>query len=293
MRYKYTEEDIQFLKYYYPNGEWDKIFQRFPTITKSSIHKKCHRIGIVSNNIHQKNFNISQTRRKWTENEVAILIQNYTKKPMNEVMRLLPNRTKDMIQTKAKTLKLVSYNKQVSIWKKDEIKFIQENWELMPDKIMAQQLNRTFRAVKAKREELGFFRKNCNDISYPTLSKYLRGQNQKWKNESLKSCNYKCVLTDSKDFEIHHLYGVSNIINDIFKEYPKYKNLAFNEYTIKDLSFVLSKFLEVQALYPLGVCVDKKLHTLFHSMYGQYYNTPEQWYKFCEDYKMGIYNKYV
>lgn len=30
-----------------------------------------------------------------------------------------------------------------------------------------------------------------------------------------------------------------------------------------------------------------------YNMYGQYYNTPEQWYRFKEDYKKGIYNDYL
>lgn len=175
-----------------------------------------------------------------------------------------------MIINKAVRLGLMSYNKQQLIWKEEELQYIKDNWELTPDKIMAQHLNRTFRAVKAKREELGLYRQDKTNKSYPTLSKYLRGQNQQWKNDSMKSSNYECVLTGVKDFEIHHLYGVSNIINDIFKEFPQYANKSFSDYSEKDLSFILSHFLKIQSQYPLGVCVQKDLHTLFHSMYGQY-----------------------
>lgn len=42
----------------------------------------------------------------------------------------------------------------------------------------------------------------------------------------------------------------------------------------------------------LGVCIDENIHKLFHSVYGQYCNTPEQWYQFEKDYKNGIYDEY-
>ena len=106
----------------------------------------------------------------------------------------------------------------------------------------------------------------------------------------MKSCSYKCVITGSKDFEIHHLYGVSNIISDIMRMYPKYKNIRFDELTDIDLDFLTNKFIEYQSQYPLGECVRKDIHVLFHSLYGQYYNTPEQWYRFKTDYQKGVYD---
>lgn len=293
MKYTYTKDDINFLKENYPNGNWDKIMNRFPFLSKNAIYKKCYRIGITSENTHRKNFDNSKSRQKWSKNEEQILIDSYSAMPIKDVCALLPNRTKDMIANKAVRMDLNSYMKSLLIWKPEEIDYIIKNWEVTPDRIMANHLNRTFRAVKYKREELGLFRQNPDDNSYPTLSKYLRSQNQKWKKESMLSCDYKCVLTGTKNFEIHHLYGVSNIINDMLNEYPKYRDISFSDYSDKALSFLLEEFLKRQKQYPLGVCVNKNLHILFHSMYGQYYNTPEQWYKFCEDYKKGIYDKYV
>lgn len=34
MRMKYTNEDIEFLKKYYPIGDWDAIFKRFPNLDR-------------------------------------------------------------------------------------------------------------------------------------------------------------------------------------------------------------------------------------------------------------------
>lgn len=293
MRYKYTDEDIVFLKNNYPIGNWDEIFKRFPNLTKSCIHKKCHRLGIKFDMTYKSINTDFKNRKRWTNDELRILKENYSHIPIENMLLLLPNRSIDSIRQCARKNGLSSYTRLNSLWSTFELDYIRNNWISVPDKIMAEHLGRTFRSVKAKREELGFFRQNIDDYSYPTLSKFLRGQNQEWKKESMKSCNYKCVLTGSKNFEIHHLYGVSNIINDILNKHVEYKDKDFSDYTDEDLSFILQLFIEEQSKYPLGECVDKKIHVLFHSMYGQYYNTPEQWYKFKKDYLNGIYKEYA
>lgn len=293
MRYTYTDEDIEFLRKYYPIGNWDEIFKRFPTLSKTAIYKKCYKHGIKYDDSHRAKFDNTKSRIYWTDEEIKLLIDNYAILKMDDLLKLFPNRTKNMLVCKAKILGLKSFARQKQIWKQEELDYIVENLELVPDKIMADKLHRSFRSVKAKREELGLFRQDRGSCSYPTLSKYLRGQNYQWKKDSMNYCDYKCVLTGSKDFQIHHLYSVSSIIDDILNKYPKFRDISFNYYSEEDLSFLLSKFLEEQAKYPLGECVDKKLHTLFHSMYGQYYNTPQQWYSFKNDYNNGIYKKYV
>lgn len=292
MRYKYTNEDIEFLKENYPLGNWDKITERFPHLSRHAINSKMHKLGISFNNKNKtssKNFDYAN-RAKWSEYEDNIVKNMYSKYPIEELVKVLSNRSKDAIILRANKLGVLSYYKTNSLWTEEQKQYIIDNWELEPDKIIAIKLNKTFRAVKAQRELLGIYRRDMSSNTYPTLAKYLRGQNQKWKNESMKHCDYKCVLTSSKDFEIHHLYGVSNIIEDMFKDNKDLYKESFSDYTEEELSFILAKFLEIQNSHPLGECIDKKLHTLFHSLYGQYYNTPEQWYRFKEDYLKGIYN---
>lgn len=291
MRYRYTNEDIEFLKENYPLGNWDEIMRRFPDVSKHAINSKMHKLGISFDNKNKtssKNLDYSR-RTKWSKYEDDILISMYSIYPIEEVMKYLPNRTKSAIILHANKLGLLSYYKRENLWSDEQKQYIIDNWELEPDKVMAKKLNKTFRAVKAQRELLGLYRRDMDSNTYPTLAKYLRGQNQKWKIDSMKKCGYKCVITESKDFEIHHLYGVSNIIDDIFKQNKDLYRESFSDYTNEELSFILEKFLEIQNNYPLGECVDKKIHVLFHSLYGQYYNTPEQWYRFREDYLKGIY----
>ncbi len=294
MRYKYTDEDILFFKENYPDGKWDAIHERFPYLSDTAIYRKMRKLRVKSNNTHRETFDISKIRRPWNEDEDKILIENYSNIALADLLELMPNRSKNSIINHARKLGLISYgSKHNGRWSNEEIKYIKDNWELEPDKLMADKLCRSFRSVKAKREELNLYRRDMKNNSYPTLSKFLRGQNQKWKNDSMENCHYKCVLTGDKDFQIHHLYGVSNIINDILTEYDDYKDKDFSDYSEDDLSFILDKFIFLQSEYPLGECVSKRIHTLFHSMYGQYYNTPDQWYKFKIDYIEGKYEKYV
>lgn len=289
MHYKYTNEDIDFLRKNYPVGNWNEIHERFKGVSDSSIHHKCSRLGIKFDIKFKRKFDNTISRKRWTDEEINILKQNYSIVPIDVMMQLLPNRNKNMITNQAISLHLVSYHNINSKWTNDEIQYLKNNWSILPDKLIAKDLEKSFYAVKAKRQKLGLFRQDKNSNSYPTLSKYLRGHNQKWKLDSMKASDYKCVLTGSKQFEIHHLYGVSNMISDILNKYNYYKDKSFEEYTKEDLSFILDKFLIEQSKYPLGECIDKQLHVLFHSMYGQYYNTPEQWNQFKNDYKNGRY----
>lgn len=290
MRYKYTKEDIEFLKKNYPIGNWDEIHERFNNISDSAIQHKCSRLGIKFNNEYKVKYDSNiHSRKKWTNDELQYLKNNYSFFPVDKICEYLNDRTKDSIILKANSLGLKSYTKILNSWTNEQVQYIIDNWFNEPDIIIAKHLNKTQRSVKWKREELGLFRRNMESNSYPSLSKYLRGQNQEWKLLSMKSCNYKCVLTGSKDFEIHHLYGLCNIIDDILNKYPQYKNISFEDYNSDELEFLKKEFIKEQSKYPLGECIDKKLHVLFHSLYGQYYNTPEQWIRFKNDYTKGVY----
>lgn len=111
-------------------------------------------------------------------------------------------------------------------------------------------------------------------------------------NESMKNCNYKCVLTGSKDFVIHHKYGFANIVNETIEEYnieiKDYKN-----YTQEELEDILEKFQIVHSRYPLGVCIRKDIHLLYHSIYSKCVNTEDQWNQFVSDFENGMYNDQI
>lgn len=326
-RHRFTDDDIIFLRKYYPIGDWDSIHEKLPQVSKSSIHTKMSALGIESINDSswtEDEINILKThyscksipeimnilpkrsykaicskakklgikrREFWSSEEILLLKEIYPTTPMNDVINYFPNRSRKAIISQARKLNLKSYD--YNIWTKEEDEYIMSNWEILPDLILAQNLKRTHRATQARRMQLGLYRRNMDSTTYESLSKYIRGHIQKWKTESMKQCDYKCVLTGSKNFQIHHLYGVSNILNDIMVKNNFDKHNDIGEYTDDELNKILNEFIKEQDKYPLGVCISKDIHVLFHRLYGQHYNTPQQWYQFCKDYQNGIYSNLI
>lgn len=327
--YKFTKDDIEFLKIYYPLGDFDSIFKRFPNSTKQSILTFCskHKISAnyyndkkwtdeelylvekyyyekslnelvdMMNNRHSadaiqtkalKYFNYSKDRT-WTEDELDILRTYYSIEPVDDVCKRLPKRTRDSVIQKANQLKIESYFYLNTFWSEEDSKILEENWETMSDSELAKLLNKNRRSVKDRRCFLGLSRVNhYGSASYESLQKYIRGNIGKWKSDSIKQCNYKCVLTGSKDFEVHHIYSFGFIFNEMLEENSIMLKDNFSYYTDGELSFIVQKFIEKQNEYPLGVCIRKDIHSLFHKEYGKSV-TPEMWYRFEKDYKEGKY----
>ena len=100
----------------------------------------------------------------------------------------------------------------------------------------------------------------------------------------MENCHFKCVITGSKSFNIHHIYSFSCIFNEVIEENNFIIKDNFCDYTPQELSFILDKFIIKQNEYPLGVCLDKELHKLFHKEYGKCVGV-EQWNLFKEKYE--------
>lgn len=89
------------------------------------------------------------------------------------------------------------------IWTKQELNFIKDNWKTMSDNEMALKLNRTFRAIKAKRSELGFLRKeygtkhNIEEVKKIFNKKEYILLSDKYKNNHEK-LNYICLKHKDK-----------------------------------------------------------------------------------------------
>lgn len=114
------------------------------------------------------------------------------------------------------------------------------------------------------------------------LSQHLRGVILPWKKDSMRNCDYKCVITGGKFDNIHHLYGFNNIMLESLDElnlplYPEVK-----DYSDEEMKLLEEKVLEVHYRYPLGVCVCNDIHKKFHSIYGNGDNTSEQWQEFVD-----------
>lgn len=320
---KWTNEELDYLIKNYSDSDWDEILNNLSNHKKGNIISKaselkikreqnnwtqsdidllmkCYKNKICIDDIRKElnyKFSVSAIyskasrlnliqKCKWTDSEIEILYKYYENSSLDFIRNMLPNRNIENIKSKANKLGLLSNRS----WTKYEDEYIRNNWELIPDEIMSQHLNRSFRSVKWRRELLGFYRRDINSQNYESITKYIRANISKWKNDSMKKCQYKCVLTGSKEFQIHHLYGVNNILHKTFESLCISPKEKFIDYTEDELKVILDKFLEIQSLYPLGECIRTDLHVLFHSLYGQYNNTTEQWYRFKEDYNKGTYD---
>lgn len=119
------------------------------------------------------------------------------------------------------------------------------------------------------------------------LRQCLIGKLVQWKKDSAKSCNYKCVITGERFNDIHHLYSFNSIVQDALNELGLEKYEFIGEYTDEELSPIIDKVIEIHARYPLGVCLRRDIHKLFHKLYGLENNFPEQFYEFASRIKSG------
>lgn len=321
----FSKDDLEFIREHYPRDSWDVILGHFPNRDKNAIRKiaadngirrltrwtyeettilkeNCNKrrpdfdtlMELLPNRsleeIKQEISRLSLTIRDidWDADEVRILINNYSIKPIDTIVDMLPYKTRDAVVAKAHTLKLKSYDKRC--WTEQEDSFILDNYKSMSDYAIGKALNRTKKAVSGRRQIIGAKRMDITSIkSYTSLSRYLRGQLTDWKNRSMENCNWQCVATGSKKFDIHHLYSFNTILSKFMSKY-QFEEKDLSDYTKDELSNITKLFLEEHDKYPLGVCVCRELHDLFHRQYSKMCNTPEQWYQFVDDYKNGVYN---
>ena len=323
-KHYFTDEEIEILKQYYPIGDWESIKKYLPNVSKSDIYTKMNKIGISMENhfwrkdeedllkqyypsmygkvndlvsLFKGKYTYSaictkaeklglRTREYWTTEEIETLTTYYSLTDMDELLKLIPNRSKNCISVKASQLGL---RKETNCYKQYEINYIKKNALIASDVEIATHLGRSPKSIQMKRLELGF--SMFNQIpGYSDLTQYIRGHIFKWKMDSLEKCNYRCILTGDKNIAVHHIYGFNLIFKELIDTYkiPIKKNLT--EYTLQELENIATLFNSIQDKYPLGVCIRKDLHILFHSEYGQGNNTESQWNDFVDNFKSGKYN---
>lgn len=314
--YRYTKEDIEFLKIYYPLNDWDSIMKKFKNVSKQSIINKCHKLGIKSvtyfwsdedveylisnyyisniddlyeyfNQKYSKNAIITKAvklgmskNRNWSTKELDLLRKYYSTKSYKELDNLLPNRSWGSIVRMANNLKLVSYHTINNYWNKSQTKLLLNNWETLTDIELSNLIGKSIESVKWKRWAKGLIRcHHYGNFSYKSLQKYLRGKLTKWKTDTIKNCDYKCFLTGSKDFAIHHIVSFNIIFNEFLEENKNFIKCNISDYTEDKLNILSTNFINVHNRYPLGVCIRKDLHNEFHRIFGDN-NNEEQLEKF-------------
>ena len=88
-------------------------------------------------------------------------------------------------------------------------------------------------------------------------------------------------------------HGINMIVKETLEELDRLSKLKtdnISDYSKEELDDVLKIFLDIHNNYPLGVCVRKDIHTLFHKIYGSGGNTEIQWNIFVKDFNNHTYD---
>lgn len=274
--YFWTDEEVDLLKEHY--GEWninDLYLYMNKRHSKKAITTKAIKLNLTKS-------------QEWTENELNILKENYSYIPKEKMLKLLPSRTEASIALKAQNLGIKSYAYLNEKYTEEDKKFIIDNFGVLTDEEIANCLGKTKNGIRDQRYSLGLLYLKKDYSKYTNIMNFFRAHIYEWKEQSMKKCNYCCILTGSKDFEIHHLYSFNSICDEVFsklEELSKLKSNNIQDYSKEELDEILTIFKDTHNKYPLGICIRKDIHKLFHKIYGQGGNTPEQWYNFVEKYK--------
>lgn len=109
---------------------------------------------------------------------------------------------------------------------------------------------------------------------------YLRRHIDLWRQDSIKMCNYKCIISNNRFDIIHHLYSFNNIVDELLNILKIPLHLNVSNYTEEQLDLFKSKCLELHYKYGFGVCLTEELHKEFHKIYGMKDFTPENFQEF-------------
>lgn len=322
--YEFTQDDMEFLKNEYPKRNWNVIIQRFPNVPRSKIYKimsdnsvsmdsyfwsehdkmilkqyyntvsvqeiqsmleKQYSARLIQN--QAKKLGLTESR-EWTNEELNILYENYENMVGTEIQELIPRKSVNAIYIKARQLGLQSGYVHQFYYTDEEKNFIVANWETMSDEEIGNCLGKDARSIMDQRHKLGLYY-DLGYNGYYTIINYIRMNITEWKKKSMKNSNYKCVLTGKPFDDIHHKYSFNLILKETFDTINIDDRESIDDYTDEELKNILYTFRSIQDKYPLGVCLCRDVHKLFHQVYGYGNNTVEQWNEFEKNYKNGLY----
>ena len=318
-----TEDERLDICNLYLENKWDEILKKYKFMTKNKVYHLTSEMGVKKKSyfwskedeyILIKNYGLSYTEiskimgyrhsakaiskkaikmglthpQEWTDDEIGVLKQYYSHIPKEDFLKLLPHRTESAIICKAMQLKLKSYHYLNEKYSDKEKQFIIDNYKYMTDVELSKTLDKPLSGIQEQRRKLGIYYLNKDYSGYENMTKFFRGHIQDWKNNSIEHC------TGSKDFEVHHIYSINMIVKETFESLDKIGKLKtdnIEDYSKKELDDILQLFLCIHSRYPLGVCVKRDIHALFHRIYGSGGNTEIQWKQFVNDYNNHKYDK--
>lgn len=240
----WSKEDEDILRKYYGKLSYKEILKKLNrSIQPHSLYRKALDLGIV------KPANI------WTNEEVEILINNYSIKPMSEVVKLLPGRTQYAILGQARKYDLKSYFYLNRLWSDSEIQYLKDNYIDKSYEDMSNELGRTIMAIKVRMYLLNLH-KPTEISNYDNLYNYIRQRLVPWRNKVREEHDYTCEITGSRsNIVVHHIRSFNLLLEECVDilNFPIYDD--FGLYTQEQLDYFMESFLELQELYGAYVCI--------------------------------------
>lgn len=96
----------------------------------------------------------------------------------------------------------------------------------------------------------------------------LRSDTKEWFNDSMKFCEYKCVITGKNFDNVHHTTPFRDIVDEVFEITKVEVKQKVCDYTDIEFSQLRETLKELHNLYGYGACINKEVHKLFHDNYG-------------------------
>lgn len=118
-----------------------------------------------------------------------------------------------------------------------------------------------------------------------SLNSFLRRSVRQWKTNSLKAADYKCDISNKYGYlEVHHLYkNFKDIVSETLMLTHLDLRENISEYSQNELKLLAKTCLDLHYKYGLGVCILREYHLDFHTFYGHFNNTPEQYFDFKKE----------
>ena len=96
----------------------------------------------------------------------------------------------------------------------------------------------------------------------------LRSETKPWQKESMRFCNYRCVITGGNFDNVHHPVPFRDIVDMVFEDTGFEIKEKVMDYSDFEFNIIKDRIAQLHNFYGYGACLCKDVHKLFHDEYG-------------------------
>ena len=124
------------------------------------------------------------------------------------------------------------------------------------------------------------------------LYQELRSDTKEWFMKSAEFANYNCIITGKNFDNVHHLYPFKNIVEEVFNNLNIDRRENVSEYSDDELVTIRNELLRLHDFYGYGCPINKKVHKLFHDLYGYKETNYFDFLEFIKRIELGEFNEW-